>query len=101
MTRYEQAAASVKKLDSDSYVIDLGKEIVGSLRLNINAPKETQITVSYGEELNGDGSVRYKMGTGNPLPGDLDVKAGKSGPSGYQYENIPRYVQIDGYSSLT
>ena len=97
MTRYEQAAASVKKLDSDSYVIDLGKEIVGSLRLNINAPKETQITVSYGEELNGDGSVRYKMGTGNHYQEIWTLKQGNQALQDISMKTY-RYVQIDGCS---
>ena len=92
--RYEQKAEKVTKLSADSYVIDLGKEIVGSLELRIDPPGQTQITVSYGEELNQDGSVKYKLRTGNVYREAWTLKKGyqrlrDTGMKTY------RYVQID------
>ena len=94
MTRDTVPAVSVKKLGNGSYVVDLGKEIVGSLKLSVHSPSQSQITVSYGEELNEDGTVRYRMRTGNVYRELWTLKAGSQ-----ELEDIGmktfRYVQID------
>ncbi len=63
--RYEQEAVSVTERDSGILLIDLGREIIGGLQLSISVPTECEITLRYGEELNEDGSVKYRMRTGN------------------------------------
>ena len=55
MTRYQQPAASVTRLSDGSYVVDLGKEIIGSIRLTVDSPKQQTVTLLYGEERNNDG----------------------------------------------
>ncbi len=65
MTRFFHPAAAVTERDNGILFVDLGKEIVGGLRLHINVPAECEITLRFGEELNEDGSVRYRMRTGN------------------------------------
>ncbi len=94
MTRYEVPAASVKQLSNGSYVIDLGKEIVGSLKLTLNSPSQRQITVSYGEELNEDGTVRYRMRTGNVYRELWTLRAGSQELGDIGMKTF-RYVQID------
>ena len=94
ITRYAIPAASVKRLSGSSYVIDMGKEIVGSLKLTINSPSQQQITVSYGEELNADGTVRYRMGAGNVYRELWTLKAGSQELGDIGMKTF-RYVQID------
>lgn len=47
------------------YRIDLGREIVGGLRAVIETAESTEIELRFGEELDADGSVKYRMRTGN------------------------------------
>lgn len=94
MTRYAVPAASVTRLSDGSYVVDMGKEIVGSLKLTVNAPSQRQITVSYGEELNADGTVKYRMRTGNVYRELWTFKAGSQELGDVGMKTF-RYVQID------
>ncbi|MBQ7338118.1 MAG: family 78 glycoside hydrolase catalytic domain [Clostridia bacterium] len=63
--RHSCPAVSVTERDSGILLVDLGREIVGGLQLAINVPTECEITLRYGEELNEDGSVKYRMRTSN------------------------------------
>lgn len=94
MTRYEQTAVSVKKLSDNSYLVDMGKELVGSLKLNIDSPTQSRITISYGEELNADGTVKYQMRTGNIYREVWTLKAGSQELQDTGMKTF-RYVQID------
>ena len=60
----------------DSQIVDLGCEIVGGLRLEFNSPFESEIELRYGEQLNEDGSVKYKMLTGNTYREVWKIKSG-------------------------
>lgn len=44
-----------------SLIVDLGKEIVGGLKVNLDSATAQTVTVRMGEELNSDGSVRHNM----------------------------------------
>lgn len=44
-----------------SLIVDLGKEIIGGLKVNIDSAAAQTVTVRMGEELNSDGSVRNNM----------------------------------------
>ena len=76
MTRYQQPAASVTRLSDGSYVVDLGKEIIGSIRLTVDSPKQQTVTLLYGEERNNDGTVKSKMRTGNVYEEQWVLKKG-------------------------
>lgn len=58
-------AVSVTERDSGILLVDLGREIIGGLQLSINVPVECEITLRFGEELEDDGSVKYRMRTSN------------------------------------
>ncbi len=58
-------AVRVTERDSGILLVDLGQEIIGGLQLSINVPVECEITLRFGEELESDGSVKYRMRTGN------------------------------------
>ncbi len=94
MFRYAQKAKTVKRISDNSYVIDLGKEIVGSLKLTVTFPYQTQVTISYGEELNSDGTVRYQMRTGNVYRETWTMKAGSQVLEDIGMKTY-RYIQID------
>ena len=79
ISRYEssRAAISVSQHKDGSYVVDLGAEIVGSLRLTIDSPSEAVLTVYYGEQLNADGSVKHAMLTKNDYTETWTLTKGK------------------------
>ena len=77
--RYPRNAAVVRRLGNAkegggiaagnaggcAYFIDLGREIVGGVRIVIRAGAATDIEAGFGEELLPDGTVRCEMRTGN------------------------------------
>lgn len=97
MKRYEVQPASVITVGNGTYLVDMGKEIVGSLRLSLNAVKGT-ITIEYGEELQQDGSVKYKMNTGNQYQEKWTLRSGTQSVSGIGMKTF-RYVMIRGCSA--
>ncbi len=57
---YDVKPKVVKKTEN-GYFIDFGFEAVGYLKLSARGNRGDVVTLRYGEELNEDGSVRYKM----------------------------------------
>ncbi|MCI8292663.1 MAG: family 78 glycoside hydrolase catalytic domain [Hespellia sp.] len=93
INRYSVTPASVKQLSGNRYIVDFGREMIGSLSLNVNCNKEQKISVYYGETLNDDGSVRYQMATGNKYAETWTLKPGSQELSGVNMKTF-RYVQI-------
>lgn len=93
--RYEQDVASVERLSDGRILIDVGNEIIGALRLTVNAPKEHTVELLYGEELCEDGSVRFEMRTGNVYRERWTLKAGEQTLEGFSLKGF-RYVEIRG-----
>ena len=97
VTRYESdpAAIAVSKQSDGSYVIDLGREIVGGVRFTADLPASAQLQLSYGEQLNEDGSVRSKLLATNSYTETWQLVKGKQ-----SIETIDmltyRYLQISG-----
>ncbi len=96
VTRFvSEGKVTVKKLDNGDYVIDLGQEIVGGIRVLFDLAAAATVKVYYGEQLNEDGSVKYRMNTGNVYEETWKLVAGKQ-----TIETIDmltyRYVQISG-----
>lgn len=58
-------SVSVTVTDTGSYLIDLGREIVGGFSLALPPCAPDEITLVYGEELTPDGHVLAPMRTGN------------------------------------
>ncbi len=56
---------SVSLTDTGSYLIDLGREIVGGFSMTLPSHTPAEITLVYGEELTPDGHVLAPMRTGN------------------------------------
>ncbi|WP_272922510.1 family 78 glycoside hydrolase catalytic domain, partial [Streptomyces sp. SID5785] len=56
---------SVTEVAPGRWLVDLGREIVGGLRLEVHARTGDTVEVRLGEELNADGTVRYQLRGGN------------------------------------
>ena len=96
VSRYvSEGKVTVKKLENGDYVIDLGQEIVGGIRVLFDLASAATVKVYYGEQLNEDGSVKYQMLTTNVYEETWKLVAGKQ-----TIETIDmltyRYVQISG-----
>lgn len=89
---YEVKPQSVEKKSNGSYLIDFGKEIIGTIRLNMRG-KAGNITIQYGEELDQNGNAKYKMATGNTYQETWKLKDGQQDISGIGMKAF-RYVTI-------
>ena len=94
---YKKSAALVEITEEGNAIVDLGKEIIGGIELNVECDAPCDITLTYGEELNEDGSVRYKMRTTNVYEEYWRLKAGENLLSSLGMKTF-RYVEIQGLS---
>ena len=62
---YPSESVSVTVTDTGTYLIDLGREIVGGFSLTLPPCSPDEITLNYGGELTPDGHVLSPMRTGN------------------------------------
>lgn len=97
MKRYEVEPKSVTQVENGKYLIDFGKEIVGSIRLSLNT-SSSSVTLEYGEELNTDGSVKSILNTGNTYQEKWMLKNGSQTLSGIGMKTF-RYVMVSGLRS--
>lgn len=91
--RYVVKPVSVIKKGAGHYLIDLGREIVGSFGLkNLNMPKSSKMELRYGEELN-NGTVKYPMRTTNSYDEYWTLKAGRQSLANTDLLTY-RYIEI-------
>ena len=95
MKRYYESVSSIKCQNDGSYLVDLGKEIVGGISLSLDIPASASIKIRYGEELNSDGSVKYQLRTGNYYEEDWKLAAGSHTLESLGMKTF-RYVSILG-----
>lgn len=85
------------KTNQNTLILDLGKEIVGGLKVNWNLPEEATVTVRRGEELNKDGSVKYKLSAAPTYEDIWQLQKGEN-----RFETLTmrtfRYVEFVGLS---
>ena len=93
--RYPTPAASVTPLPDGTLLVDLRREIIGGLRMALNLPCVCTITLTYGEQLTAEGTVKCPMNTGNRYVETWTLKEGKQ-----TLETLGmmafRWVQIEG-----
>ncbi len=94
---YKNHAALVEITQEGNTIVDLGKEIIGGIELQVECDTPCDITLYYGEELNEDGSVRYKMRTSNVYEEHWRLAAGENHLSSLGMKTF-RYVEIQGLS---
>ena len=96
VSRFETDPAKnkVTKLGDGKYLIDLGQEIVGGVRVTLDLPEETTLTVKYAETVL-DGTVRVPLISGNNYTENWKTVKGKN-----VFETIEmlcyRYIEISG-----
>ena len=56
----KEATKKVYINKSGNVVVDLGKEIIGGMKVNIESDAKQSVTVHMGEEMNGD-NVKYQL----------------------------------------
>ena len=91
---YDVKPAVIKKTDK-GYYIDFGFEAVGYLKYSASGKNGDTLVMHYGEELNSDGTVRWKMRCNCDYE-DKFVLSGNDNDilSQYDYKAF-RYVEID------
>lgn len=85
--------------NAGNIVVDLGKEIIGGLKVNIESSAAQKITVYMGEEMNGDG-VKHKL---TAVPDYVDTWTLKSGLNAFETITFRtfRYVELIGLDETT
>lgn len=80
------------------WFIDLGREIVGGLRLEVDGVAGARVHVRLGEELQG-GRVRYRMRTSNTYEDTWTLRAGPQTVEHWGYRAF-RYVELEADPGL-
>ncbi|MEQ9289480.1 MAG: family 78 glycoside hydrolase catalytic domain [Cyclobacteriaceae bacterium] len=98
---------SITKTESGSYIFDLGKNIAGIVRLNVQGPRGTKVTLRYGEMMKDDGSLltenlRLARATDTYiLHGDgKEIWEPKFTYHGFQYVEVTGYPGTPDLNSL-
>ena len=91
--RFYQEVALVEKRGEGHYFIDLGQEVIGGLQLTLEADAPHTIRLCFGEELDADGSVRYRMRTSNVYEEFWTLREGRQTLENYSMKTY-RYVDI-------
>ncbi len=94
-----ETAKRIYQNNAGNVVVDLGKEIIGGLKVNINSSTSQKITVYMGEEMDGDG-VKHKL---TASPDYVDTWTLKSGMNAFEtitMRNV-RYVELIGLDHET
>lgn len=83
---------SVERQTDGSYLVDFGKEIIGTIRLSVNS-SSGNILLQYGEELDDQGNAKYEMATGNVYQETWKLRNGQQTAAGIGMKAF-RYVTI-------
>lgn len=100
----------IRRMANDSYVVTAPEMITGWAKIRIDAPKDTEITVTYNEQLTDDGYVQ-KIGKGEGRDGnwwpEAYIQQDKFISNGEPFEFEPkfsykgfRYIQIENLPNL-
>lgn len=93
MNRYPVPAAKIVDKGNGDYFIDLGKEIVGGICLNIVSNRIQAVTVEYGEQLSAADTVKYALLAGNIYKETWTLKKGRQRLQSLGYKAF-RYIEI-------
>ncbi|MFT8836477.1 family 78 glycoside hydrolase catalytic domain [Liquorilactobacillus satsumensis] len=93
----DSSATTVKELQPNDYLIDLKKEIIGSLNVSITSPTTQRISVRMGEQLEQDGSVRHHLACGPDYVETWTLVKGQNKFTTFQMKNF-RYLELIGFN---
>ncbi len=89
---YELQPQTIRK-ESSVWMLDLGREVTGGLRLRARGRSGSRVTIRMGEELAEDGSVRWQMRCGCRYEEVWTLRDGECSYESYDYKGF-RYVQL-------
>ena len=94
VSRYATPAHAVTPLPDGSLLVDLGREIIGGLRMAVDSPHETPVTLTYGEQLTPEGYPKCPMNTGNRY---IETWTLKEGPQTLETLSMMafRYIRVE------
>ncbi|GAF39904.1 hypothetical protein JCM14202_1783 [Agrilactobacillus composti DSM 18527 = JCM 14202] len=87
---------AVTKLAPTTYLVDLGKEIIGSLTVALTSPVAQKVNIYAGEQLQADGHVRHHLACGPDYVETWQLIAGENQFTTLQMKNF-RYVEVVGF----
>ena len=93
VVRFLQPVAQVEPIGQGHYLIDLGHEIVGTLRLDVAVPQDKTVRLYFGEELDEYGAVRYRMRAGSTYFEQWTLRAGTQCLEGFGMKAF-RFVEV-------
>lgn len=89
---YTRAPETVTETEA-GFLIDVGEEVTGALRLVAEGDKGQQVLLRYGEELTEDGRVRYEMRCNCTYEERWTLNGRTCSNEPYDYKGF-RYVQV-------
>ncbi len=93
MLTFEDIAPVDTKKTENGYIFDFGSTYVGYLEVTAIGPKGTEVTVRCGQELEEDGTVRYKLRAKCDYEEQWRLGAGESRLDWFDYKSF-RYAQL-------
>ena len=85
---------------SGNLVVDLGKEIIGGMQVNIESDAKQSVTVHMGEEMNADGTVKWQLSASPKYEDTWVLKEGTNNFETATMRNF-RYVELIGLDDAT
>lgn len=92
-TKYQQ----ITKLDENDILIDLGKNIIGSLKVDLYSDFDQEVIVYSGEQLVDDGNVRHHLACGPDYVEKWTLVKGQNKFANLQMKNF-RYIELKGFT---
>ncbi|MFF1292592.1 MULTISPECIES: family 78 glycoside hydrolase catalytic domain [unclassified Streptomyces] len=98
---HDVAPASVTKVADGRWLVDLGREIVGGLSLEVTGSAGDTVEVRLGEELNSDGTVKYQLRATNTYREVWTLRDGKQtfehwGYRGFRWAELRTTLDLSG-----
>ncbi|WP_405467290.1 family 78 glycoside hydrolase catalytic domain [Streptomyces canus] len=98
---HDVVPASVTKVADGRWLVDLGREIVGGLSLEVSGSAGDTVEVRLGEELNSDGTVRYQLRATNTYREVWTLRDGKQsfehwGYRGFRWAELRTTLDLSG-----
>ena len=84
---------TVEQRDGGRWFFDFGQEVVGHTRVRVRGPQGHVIVVRQGEELNADGSVRYKMRANCHYEDEITLSGREEVAEFFDYRGF-RYLEV-------
>ncbi|MCX5257822.1 family 78 glycoside hydrolase catalytic domain [Streptomyces canus] len=98
---HDVTPASVVKVADGRWLVDLGREIVGGLSLEVTGSAGDTVEVRLGEELNSDGTVRYQLRATNTYREVWTLRDGEQsfehwGYRGFRWAELRTALDLSG-----